>query len=511
MVPYRQMTHDCAGKEDAQTLALGVAERRRDEGRLTEAAALYRAYLADKPGDAVALSGLGFCLWGSGDLDGAIATYEQAICRNPESAGNHLCLGLVLRQKNDDARALVEFQAAINLAPGFARAHGALADLLWARRNYDGAVMHYRRAIEYQPDWVEAHESLSRVLTWQERLPEAEMFARRAVQLAPRRPSAYGALAMILSRRDEHGEAEKILGMALAMQPNDAALWSQFGWQLWRAQKWAEAEAVAKAALARDPTLAYPYCLLGRIATKRGEHATAAEWYRRYLELDPADSEGVTYLLAHLGDTPDAARAPDGYLKMVYARRALYWDAEGTKSYRGHTLLHETLMSVVGDAGDLDVIDAGCGTGLSGPLVRPMARTLDGVDLSAQMLGRAQDRGIYDDLIEGDLEAVLRARPQRYDLVISAATLIHFGDLGSPFAAAAAALRPSGWFAFTVFPFEGAGFRLLPFNCYGHSQEHIQDRAHAAGFEVAAMHDGTHEYHGGKAVTGLAVVLRRRA
>ena len=36
----------------------------------------------------------------------------------------------------------------------------------------------------------------------------------------------------------------------------------------------------------------------------------------------------------------------------------------------------------------LDVLDAGCGTGLCGPLVAPYARRLVGVDLSEAMLAR---------------------------------------------------------------------------------------------------------------------------
>ena len=50
----------------------------------------------------------------------------------------------------------------------------------------------------------------------------------------------------------------------------------------------------------------------------------------------------------------------------------------------------------------LDVLDAGCGTGLCGPLVAPYARRLVGVDLSARMLdaGRRRD-SVYDELYQG--------------------------------------------------------------------------------------------------------------
>ena len=48
----------------------------------------------------------------------------------------------------------------------------------------------------------------------------------------------------------------------------------------------------------------------------------------------------------------------------------------------------------VGASGSLDVLDAGCGTGLCGPLVAPYKRRLVGVDLSERMLDRARDRNV---------------------------------------------------------------------------------------------------------------------
>ena len=38
------------------------------------------------------------------------------------------------------------------------------------------------------------------------------------------------------------------------------------------------------------------------------------------------------------------------------------------------------------------MLDAGCGTGLCGPLIAPHARRLVGVDLSGQMLAHARER-----------------------------------------------------------------------------------------------------------------------
>ena len=61
----------------------------------------------------------------------------------------------------------------------------------------------------------------------------------------------------------------------------------------------------------------------------------------------------------------------------------------------------------------LDVLDAGCGTGLCGPLVAPYARRLVGVDLSERMLARAGDAERLRRAGQGELTAYLRDPPTR--------------------------------------------------------------------------------------------------
>ena len=77
----------------------------------------------------------------------------------------------------------------------------------------------------------------------------------------------------------------------------------------------------------------------------------------------------------------------------------------------------------------LDVLDAGCGTGLCGPLVAPYARRLTGVDLSAGMLAQAKEKNVYDALMKGELTEYLRDSREAFDLIVSADTLVYFGGL----------------------------------------------------------------------------------
>lgn len=66
------------------------------------------------------------------------------------------------------------------------------------------------------------------------------------------------------------------------------------------------------------------------------------------------------------------------------------------------------------------LLDVGCGTGLSGPILRAMGYDdLTGLDMSPQMLEIAKTRGAYADLVEGRLGEPLPFENGRFDLCLA--------------------------------------------------------------------------------------------
>ena len=97
------------------------------------------------------------------------------------------------------------------------------------------------------------------------------------------------------------------------------------------------------------------------------------------------------------------------------------------------------------------VLDIGCGTGLAGARLRAAGlATIDGLDLSAEMLAAARRRGIYRELFERDVNEPLPFADGAYDAAISTGvfTLGHVD--ARPLVEIVRVIRPGGAFAASI-------------------------------------------------------------
>jgi predicted TPR repeat methyltransferase len=183
----------------------------------------------------------------------------------------------------------------------------------------------------------------------------------------------------------------------------------------------------------------------------------------------------------------------------------------GTLGYRGPQLLHDAVVAAGVAAGPLDIADLGCGTGLCGPLFKPMARTLVGVDLSSRMVHQARERKVYDELFVEELTEFLAARAKRFDLAVAADVLSYFGDLSGVLAAASQALREGGLFAFTLEKHDGPGHVLNPTRRYAHSIEYVRSVLLSAKLREVSAEEEVLRTQNKRDVPGWVVVLQRAA
>jgi predicted TPR repeat methyltransferase len=150
----------------------------------------------------------------------------------------------------------------------------------------------------------------------------------------------------------------------------------------------------------------------------------------------------------------------------------------------------------------------GCGTGLMGERLRRMKRTLTGVDLSPNMLEKARQRDIYDQLVDADLVKFLEAQHQAFDLAVAADVFVYVGDLSPVFSAVRKALRDGGLFCFSVEAIETGDFVLRNTLRYAHSIDYLRKLAGQNQFAVESIDAQVIRQDSGKDIGGYHAVMR---
>ena len=354
--------------------------------------------------------------------------------------------------RNDEALALIERSVA--LVPDQADWYSNLGIVLQSDERLDLAIDLYRRAIAIDPSHANAHNNLGVLLRATGQPVEAEAAYRAAIRLNPEHIDAYTNLGILLNGLKRTEEAAACYCKVITLRP-----------------KHREARKL----------LALAHCTLGEI----GE---AVNIFEQWLEEEPGDPIARHMLAACTGrDVPE--RASNAFVEATFDSFASSFESKLERlSYRAPALVAAMLEESGGEPSHrLDVLDAGCGTGLCGALVKPFARRLVGVDLSQGMLAHAKDKNVYDALMKAELTEYLRDNSEAFDLIVSADALVYFGDLKGVIAAVAEALRPNGLFVFTLEHAVGdsarADCRLELHGRYSHARAYVEQLLTFSGLQ----------------------------
>jgi len=456
---------------------------------------------------------MGRALEGTGDLNAAMLHYRMVLGRDAAHAEAHARLGDLLRQAGRPEEAINHCRRAIAALPDHAEARQCLGALLLERGDAAEAETHLKAALTLRPLWPAALCNYAQALKRLGRHDEARVLAEGAVELKPENAGFRANLAAILRATGRADAAMAEADRAVRLDGHCTEAWLELGLarrQLGHAEG---AAAAFERALAVAPNLAEAHWCLAESAAELGEPERAAHHYRACLELDPEDRFGAALGLALAEGGTAPSKAPAAYVRQLFDDYAERFDAQLVErlGYRAPAVLAEALGRVLGSASGLAVIDAGCGTGLAAPALRPMATQLVGIDLSPAMIAKARARGLYDRLEVGELEAALAAEGGSYDLLVAADVLVYFGDLAPVAAAAHRALKPGGHFAFTVEK-AGAGtatYALGVKSRYAHATDYLRQVAEEAGFAVALIEDTVTRRDDDSDVPGLVAVLKK--
>jgi predicted TPR repeat methyltransferase len=450
----------------------------------------------------------------NGQLEEAVSLLKKATGMAPDNADGWINLGTAYQQADRRSDARLAYARALELEPQRAEICNNLGALAKDDEDWEVALHYFEQALALHPQQVSLLANKAAALSTLGRHREAEQAARQAIELAPTRVEGHLALVALLTSLRRYGDAEPSLRRAIEIAPDRADSHLHLGRILAELGRVAEAEVSFRQAQALQPDLPASYYNLGLLLMEQKRGSEAAACFKEYLRRDLDDAHGCALLLATLEDRSLPARASNAQIDALYVKRAYTWDSGD--GYRGAALVADALCVHLPAQAGLHVLDAGCGTGLVASLIRSRVAHMDGVDLSANMLRKAREKGLYDNLYQGDLESFMLGRHATYDAIACAATLIHFGELGPVFGAAATCLKEGGWFVFTLFPNDDESevgpariSGLARGGCYSHSRSYVRRIATQHGFAVQALDEGVHEHHGDVPVTGLIVTLQK--
>jgi predicted TPR repeat methyltransferase len=263
-------------------------------------------------------------------------------------------------------------------------------------------------------------------------------------------------------------------------------------------------------ALELAPGWALGWFRLGEMYEAANQKEPAIAAWRTVLKLDPDGQTGAVLKLELAGAIPKSSAPPRAFVEALFDQYAETFDASLVEKlgYRVPDLLLEAVkpFAPFGTA-----VDLGCGTGLMGEKLRPLTGRLEGCDISAAMLKKAEAKKVYDRLEKADLQT-LELTAASADLIIAADVFMYLGALDGIARIVSHALKPGGLFSFSVERNNGSeAFRLRESRRYAHSEAYVRGMIGEAGLEIATIGHETIRMDRGEAIEGLIVLAKQNA
>lgn len=392
-------------------------------------------------------------------------------------------------QENDATNFRVTQSAYPRETQSAATAATQSGDQALADNRTDEAIRHYREAIAIDPKFATAHCGLGDALRQQKKLGEAAQCYRAALEQAPGLAQAHFGLGVTLLERADAKNALVYFQNAVRLQPD----------------------------------FANAHNALGFACMELGAPADALAAFRRTVSLEPENGMALHLIASLTGSNPE--HAPRQYVEKLFDGFASTFDThlQQLQYDTPERLVNLLLSHAAGGTAPWSVLDLGCGTGLVGVRIARYANQLAGVDLSAKMLDKARERGLYHRLAQSDLVSMMAEEPDACcDVIISADTFIYVGKLDDVAMQAARLLRTGGWFAFSVEALTStvqgdnskphtADYLLQPApSCrYAHSFSYLQRLADEYGFVIRQWQAKPIRTSNGTPVDGYLVLMEK--
>ncbi len=465
-----------------------------------------------KPEDGKALNLTGTLLMSQGKTQQALPYFDKGIKYNKTDPLLRVNAAICNIGEGNPAASIERCKEAIELNTEYPNAYNILGNAYMGMSDMEKAAQSFEKALALEPDFLDARFNLGAALLDMNRYDEAQQCFDAVLENNPDNVHALTRKADVLLVKDELSEAGPLYEKALKNNQNFTPAYIGMGKLFQRIKKDNEALSHFKRAIELNPNNIEAITHAGDSFRNLGQYDAATAAFQDVLSIDP-DNAQAKFHLAALQDTPPPAKPGADYVRRLFDEFVPTYDESLARiEYNGPEQLVALARQFLPDGSEnaLDILDIGCGTGLSGIQFRPLARKLKGIDIAPRMIEAAKKRGIYDELEVNEILTALVRHQDDTDMVVSADAFPYFGDLDSAFLAVVSALHNQGLFLFTVETHDKEADYLLGTTArYSHSRNYISNLAKRRGLEVLACNATVYRKQSGKDVQGMVVALKK--
>jgi len=459
---------------------LSAAAALKAQGLFAEAEKTLKEILSAHPDFSIAWNNLGAIYFAQEKWREAITCYEQALEKKPDYLDVYYNLGLAYTKLYQLEKAIYAYRALLTLFPQHAAAQFQVANLYMRKNDLEKAKQCFLSLVEQYPHHVETQVNLATCYLRLGDVRPAETHYLQALEITPEDVQVLFNVGVIYLQQ---GKLEKAIEYYQRIDCSSAELLDE--------QKFAV-----------QNNLGFVFLVLK-------DKPAALQHFRLALCLQP-DNKVIQHTINILENKQTLTASPPEYVTALFDSYADHFDPHLLQilKYQVPTLFYQAVMAVKQATVPWDILDLGCGTGLCGVKFKAYARSLTGVDLSANMLEIAAQKNIYDSLVHTDALTFLATKPAAYDVILAGDVLVYLGELTEIFLAVAKALKQQGIFVFDVEVSEDSDYQMTSAGRFAHHQTYLEKIFTQQNWQVLYQKEAVIRLQDNQPVRGYVYVVQ---
>jgi len=500
--------------------------------RNNEAFVVINQALSKFPDNPELLFTFGNVLYCQNKIDESLEPYMKAMQFGFDHIDLFLSIGLVyLHQKNYN-KAIEFHHKALLIHPNNYQAYQLLGLTYEKNLRMEDAKKAYRNFFIFMPDetWHNrinkfivprvTHESMEKnddpnqdhIDSTQD--SDSEQIVNRSTLV-----ESYNNMGVMFNNEGKPQKAIESFKKALAINPDLEELYNNMGYSYYLIGQHSKAIAAFEKSMAMNPNYINPLYNLARIYMDNRMDDQAIELLKKALVLEPENikciiqianiqimnhhlSEAeqllnraliidpnhkiVQHILAAITSQPNEY-GPNEYTTHLFDHYAHKFDTHLLKAldYQIPIYLKRATQSVIPkDTLLKNCLDIGCGTGLTGIAFQDIVENMVGVDLSSNMIQKAFEKNIYQNIYHSDIIDFLENCVDLFDLFIAADVFIYMGRVDKLFEYIKVCAGQCSWFAFSVETSHTSDVLLNTSGRFSHSHHYIETLCQTHGFSI---------------------------